>query len=63
MENILPHLAPGAIILMHDGVEGTVQYLPALIDAIRAQGYAFATIPMILGGPKNIHPERIYHHG
>lgn len=50
---ILRHARPGAIILLHDGLEtrrdppvrNTVAALPAIIEALRAQGYRFVTIP------------------
>jgi len=50
----LQRLEPGAIILLHDGLEtrpqrpidrsATVRALPKIIDAARVQGYSFATV-------------------
>jgi len=35
----LSHLTDGGIILLHDGVDQTVECLPKLIEGIRAKGY------------------------
>ncbi|KYP81200.1 polysaccharide deacetylase family protein [Ferroacidibacillus organovorans] len=51
LQNTLPAVAPGSIILMHcagnpkEILTGTVQALPELIHTLRARGYAFVTIP------------------
>ncbi|CAN5467957.1 hypothetical protein BH11ARM2_BH11ARM2_14280 [soil metagenome] len=34
----------GGIILLHDGIEETLEALPAIIQAARAQGYRFVTM-------------------
>jgi peptidoglycan/xylan/chitin deacetylase (PgdA/CDA1 family) len=42
---------PGAIILLHDAGgnrEETVKALPKIIDALRARGYKFVTVPALL---------------
>lgn len=54
--NVLAHLKPDAIILMHDGRDTKVNYprdntvnaLPILIDEIRAKGYTFVTVDRIV---------------
>jgi peptidoglycan/xylan/chitin deacetylase (PgdA/CDA1 family) len=46
-----PGVHPGAIVLMHDGGGNrshTVQALPRIVDALRARGYRFVTIPGLL---------------
>ncbi len=53
VQRVLQHALPGAIILLHDGletqvgppVENTVAALPALIEQLLARGYRFVTIP------------------
>lgn len=48
---------PGAIILLHDGMNltkdadqsQTVKALPTIIDSLRARGYRFVTVPELLG--------------
>ncbi len=48
---------PGAIILLHDGMNltrhadqsETVKALPTIIDSLRARGYRFLTVPQLLG--------------
>jgi len=46
-----PGVHPGAIVLMHDGGGNrshTVEALPRIIDALRARGYRFLTIPELV---------------
>lgn len=48
VERVLDHLAPGEIVLMHvgaanDGSTLDADALPAVISAVRARGYGFAT--------------------
>lgn len=46
LQRIMERVQPGSIILLHDGGgdrSQTVALLPALIDALRAQGYTFVT--------------------
>ncbi|WP_067715308.1 polysaccharide deacetylase family protein [Ferroacidibacillus organovorans] len=51
LQNTLPAVNPGSIILMHcagnpkEILTGTVQALPELIHTLRSRGYAFVTIP------------------
>ncbi|HEX2954859.1 MAG TPA: polysaccharide deacetylase family protein [Bacillota bacterium] len=49
---------PGSIILMHNACDGTIQAgtgttqsLPYIIEALRAEGYTFTTIPALLNIP------------
>ncbi|WP_149095078.1 polysaccharide deacetylase family protein [Paenibacillus terrae] len=52
--NVIPATGPGSIILMHAGggqssnLKGTVQSLPGLIQALKAKGYKFVTVPRLL---------------
>ncbi len=41
---ILPRLRSGSIILFHTGTEQTAAALPALLEKIQAEGYAFSTV-------------------
>lgn len=41
VSRILPHLQPGAIIVMHQGREHSLRVLEAVIVAVRQRGYAF----------------------
>jgi len=53
---------PGAIILLHDGMNltfhadqsETVKALPAIIDGLRARGYSFCTVPELIGVPATL---------
>ncbi|MBA2764533.1 MAG: polysaccharide deacetylase family protein, partial [Thermoleophilaceae bacterium] len=52
LQEVKDNLAPGAIILMHDGggnAAETLSALPEVIDYIRAEGYEMATVPELLG--------------
>ena len=44
-------LKPGAVVLLHDSMEITAQILPALITAIRQQGYRIERIDQLLNIP------------
>ena len=50
---IVGHVQPGSIVLMHDGggPRGeTLAALPQIIDTLRGRGYRFATVTELLGG-------------
>ena len=52
VENVLREAPKGNIVLLHDGGGNrsqTVAALPQLIDALRAQGYEFVTVPDLIG--------------
>lgn len=48
LDNTIPHLKPGSIILLHDIQANTAQSIDALIQAIQAKGYSLPTIPELL---------------
>ncbi|MEH2242779.1 polysaccharide deacetylase family protein [Nostoc sp.] len=51
VKNVLKHVKPGAIVLMHDGGGNrsrSVKALPEMIVGLKAQGYRFVTIPQLL---------------
>lgn len=41
---------PGAIVLMHDVHNASIDAASAVIDYLRSQGYTFVTIPQLFGG-------------
>ncbi len=43
-----PQVRGGAIILVHDGIEQTLDILPHLITTLRQQGYEFVTIDQMI---------------
>ena len=52
VENVLREAPKGNIILLHDGGGNrsqTVAALPQLIDALRAKGYKFVSVPDLIG--------------
>jgi peptidoglycan/xylan/chitin deacetylase (PgdA/CDA1 family) len=51
--NVVGHVQPGSIVVMHDGggPRGeTLEALPRIIDTLRGRGYRFATVTELLGG-------------
>jgi peptidoglycan/xylan/chitin deacetylase (PgdA/CDA1 family) len=51
--NVVGHVRPGSIVVMHDGGgprAETLAALPRIIDTLRARGYRFATVTELLGG-------------
>lgn len=48
VQNVKSKLAPGAIILMHNGAKNTPEALPLVIDCIRSQGYEIVPISQLL---------------
>ena len=57
VEQVLAEVEPGAIVLLHDGQRetndtkpraSTLAALPALLDGLRSDGYAFATVSELL---------------
>ena len=58
-ERLLDKLDNGGIILIHDGIQQTLDLLPSLIREIQARGYAFVTIDQMLqslASPPNARP-------
>ncbi len=55
--NVLSHIAPEAIVLMHsaggrgESLQDTVDALPHIVQVLRREGYTFSTIPELLGEP------------
>ncbi|MFL5833387.1 MAG: polysaccharide deacetylase family protein [Solirubrobacterales bacterium] len=51
--NVVGHVRPGSIVVMHDGGgprSETLAALPQIIDTLRGRGYRFATVTELLGG-------------
>jgi peptidoglycan/xylan/chitin deacetylase (PgdA/CDA1 family) len=51
--NVVGHVQPGSIVVMHDGGgprSETLAALPQIIDTLRGRGYRFATVTELLGG-------------
>jgi peptidoglycan/xylan/chitin deacetylase (PgdA/CDA1 family) len=53
IERLMDHVSPGAIILLHEGVDQTMEILPDLVNSLRAQGYTFVTMEQLYA---NSHP-------
>ncbi len=47
VQYVLAHVHPGSIVLMHNGPEVTALAIPALVAALRAQGYSLVTLAEI----------------
>jgi len=44
LEKRLNHIHNGSIVLLHDGIQQTIDILPDLIKALRKKGYRFVTV-------------------
>lgn len=59
-KNIMKGISPGAIVLQHAGggtsstLEGTVQAIPEIVQAIKKRGYKFVTLPELLHTSKAV---------
>jgi peptidoglycan/xylan/chitin deacetylase (PgdA/CDA1 family) len=54
----LKGVRPGSIILMHDIHPTTVDAVPRIIDALRAEGYTLVTVSQLYGGA--LEPGKVY---
>lgn len=45
---VMAHVKPGAIILMHNGMDGTIGAIPGLVAALRAKGYEPVTLTKLM---------------
>ena len=62
-DRAVAHAHPGAIILLHDGLDNirgvdrsaTIAALPEIIHRLRREGYTFLTLPELLGLPEGLH--------
>lgn len=61
LEVVFRKAAPGAIILCHNNAASIAEYLPALIDELKARGYEFATVDELLYSGFNIDNNGIQH--
>ena len=44
----MKHVKPGAIILMHNGMDNTTAAIPLLTAALRAKGYQMVTLSQMV---------------
>ena len=58
-KRILKDAHRDGIILLHDLYKGTVPAVPGIIDALRAEGYTFVTVPELLA-PAAPEPGKVY---
>ena len=54
VQYVLAHVHPGSIVLMHNGPEVTASAVPALVAALRAQGYSLVTLAKLAEGQTNV---------
>jgi len=45
---VLDEASPGSIVLMHDGIQQTLDVLPGIMAALKARGYRFVTLDEML---------------
>ncbi|WP_236122561.1 polysaccharide deacetylase family protein [Cellulomonas palmilytica] len=60
-QRVVAGVRPGSVVLMHDWQDSTVDAVPAIVDALAADGYAFVTVPELLG--ERVAPGRVFSHG
>ncbi|KUN89796.1 deacetylase [Streptomyces bungoensis] len=56
---VLDQVSRDGIILLHDIYRGTVPAVPGVIDALKARGYVFVTVPQLLA-PGTAEPGKVY---
>ncbi len=44
LQRTLARATPGGILLLHDGIEQTIQILPQIIESLQGQGYKFVSL-------------------
>jgi peptidoglycan/xylan/chitin deacetylase (PgdA/CDA1 family) len=50
LKTSMKNIRPGSVILAHDGIQSTIDMLPTLITALRAEGYSFVTMSQLASG-------------
>ncbi|WP_240468436.1 polysaccharide deacetylase family protein [Streptomyces dangxiongensis] len=58
-KRVLAQASRDGIILLHDIYQGTVPAVPGIIDALKARGYVFVTVPQLLA-PGKAEPGKVY---
>ncbi|AOR31369.1 deacetylase [Streptomyces fodineus] len=58
-KRVLDQASRDGIILLHDIYPGTVPAVPGIIDALKARGYVFVTVPQLLA-PGTAEPGKVY---
>ncbi|MFI1721272.1 polysaccharide deacetylase family protein [Streptomyces sp. NPDC020489] len=58
-KRVLNQVSRDGIILLHDIYDGTVPAVPGIIDALKARGYVFVTVPQLLA-PGKAEPGQVY---
>lgn len=56
---VLDQSSRDGIILLHDLYDGTVPAVPGVIDALKARGYVFVTVPQLLA-PGKVEPGAVH---
>lgn len=49
----LGHVSNGAVILLHDGIQETIDVLPTIIETLKKRGYRFVTVDEMLNAGSN----------
>jgi peptidoglycan/xylan/chitin deacetylase (PgdA/CDA1 family) len=58
-DRLMTHVSNGAVILLHEGVDETMQVLPNLVQKLRSEGYKFVTMDQLYAGVKPGTPNRV----
>jgi peptidoglycan/xylan/chitin deacetylase (PgdA/CDA1 family) len=49
LERLMRHVSNGAVILLHEGVDESMEVLPTLVNTLRNEGYRFVTMSELAG--------------
>ncbi len=52
VESVVEQAEPGAVVLLHDTMAPTLEAVPEIIERLREDGYAFATVSQVYDGPE-----------
>lgn len=55
-DRVYNHVSDGDVILLHNGLESTVQALDCLIPALKSEGFEFVTLSTLFSAPLAQHP-------
>ncbi|MBV8170981.1 MAG: polysaccharide deacetylase family protein [Candidatus Eremiobacteraeota bacterium] len=58
VQRVLEHARPGGIILLHSGQYNTIEAIPAIVAALRANGYSFVTVSRLIADQGVEAPDR-----
>lgn len=52
VDGVMADVGPGSVVLLHDTLAPTLAAAPRLVERLREEGYAFATVSQVVGDPE-----------